>query len=79
MSRMAAVTRIPSGLSSGLSMISIGNVATILAPCRELDSGTDLLGQRLGRASRTVGDQPFGEALGDDVLYSAAQSSSSRR
>ncbi len=69
MSRMAAVTRIPSALSSGLSMISIGNSAAVLAPPDELDSGTDLLCQRLGCASRAVGDEPFREAFGNDVLH----------
>ena len=29
----------------------------------------DVLRQRLGRAARTVDDQPLREAFGDDVLY----------
>ena len=67
MLRIAAVTRMPSALSSGLSMISMGNVAAVLARARQLDAGADLLRQRLGRGARAVGDQPLGEALRDDV------------
>ena len=68
MSRMAAVTRMPSALSSGLSMISIGNSLPSLRRADELDPGADLLRERVGRGSQVVGDQPFGEALRDDVL-----------
>ena len=67
MSRIAAVTRMPSALSSGLSMISIGNSLPSLRRADQLDAGADLLRQRvLGRA-QVVGDQPLGEALGNDV------------
>ena len=67
MSRIAAVTRIPSALSSGLSMISIGNSLPSLRRADELDPGADLLGQRVGRGAQIVRDQPLGEALRDDV------------
>ena len=69
MSRIAAVTRIPSALSSGLSMISIGNSLPSLRRADELDPGADLLGQRVGRGAQVVGDQPFREALRDDVRH----------
>jgi len=42
------VTRMPSSLSSGLSMISMGN-RSVLAPPVEFNPGADLLRQRLGR------------------------------
>ena len=67
MSRIAAVTRMPSALSSGLSMISIGNSLPSLRSAIELDPGADLLRQRVRGGSQVVGDQPLGEALGDDV------------
>ena len=69
MSRIAAVTRIPSALSSGLSMISMGNSLPSLRRPDELDPGTDLLRQRFGRGARAVRDQPFREALRNDVLH----------
>ena len=77
MSRIAAVTRMPSALSSGLSMISMGNsLPSLRRP--KLDPGADLLRQGLGGGAQVVGDQPLGEALGNDVgdLW---PSSSSRR
>ena len=46
-----------------------GKLAAILAPPGELDPGADLLRQRVCRGSRTVGDQPFREALRNDVLH----------
>ena len=67
MSRMAAVTRMPSALSSGLSMISIGNSRPVLAARGQLDPGPDLLGQGVLGGAQVVGDQPLGEALRDDV------------
>ena len=67
MSRIAAVTRMPSALSSGLSMISIGNSLPSLRRADELDAGADLLRQRVFRGAQAVGDQPLGEALGNDV------------
>jgi hypothetical protein len=47
MSRIAAVTRIPSALSSGLSMISMGNSLPSFRRPDELDPRADLLRQRL--------------------------------
>src|ERR1700730_11196072 len=44
-------------------------LGSILPPRNEFDSGSDLLRQRLGRASGTIRDQPFREALWNDVLY----------
>ena len=67
MSRIAAVTRMPSALSSGLSMISIGNSLPSLRRADKLDAGADLLGERVRRRAQVVGDQPLGEALRDDV------------
>ena len=67
MSRIAAVTSMPSALSSGLSMISIGNLLPSLRKADELDPGADLLRERLGRGPQVVGDQPLGEPLRDDV------------
>ena len=73
MSRMAAVTRIPSALSSGLSMISIGNSLPSLRRADEFDSRADLLRERFGGAAGAVGDQPFREAFRDDVLHFLAE------
>ena len=42
-------------------------LASVLAPRGELDPGTDLLRQRLCHGSTTVRDQPFREALRNDV------------
>ena len=50
-------------------MISIGNVAAVLAPAGELDPGADLLRQRVLRGAKAVGDQPLREALRDDVRH----------
>ena len=44
-------------------------LAAVLAPRRELDPGPDLLRQRFGRGAGSVGDQPFGEALRNDVRH----------
>ena len=44
-------------------------LGSILPPCNKFNSRSDLLRQRFRRASGTVRDQPFREALGDDVLY----------
>src|ERR1700734_3107438 len=44
-------------------------LSSILALGNKLDSCSDLLGQRFGRASRTVRDQPFRETLRNDVLH----------
>ena len=44
-----------------------GKRVAVLAPCRQFDSGADLLRQRLGRGARAVRDQPLGEADRDDV------------
>jgi hypothetical protein len=52
----------PSGLSNGLSISSIGNSRG------ELDPGADLLRQRFLRRAEIVGDQPLREALRNDVL-----------
>jgi len=59
------VTRIPSVLSSGLSMISIGKLTPIFPQSIELNPCTDLLRQRLSRSSGTVRDQPLCEAFRD--------------
>src|SRR5208282_753203 len=72
MSRIAAVTRMPSGLSSGLSINLDGKLAAILAPPDQLNPGADLLRQSLRRASGAVGDDPFREAFGDDVFHRLA-------
>src|ERR1700678_444858 len=44
-------------------------LTSILPPPAEFKSGTYLLRQRLRGGARPVGDQPFREALRDDVLY----------
>ena len=49
-----------------------GKLGAILAPPDEFDSGADLLRQSLGRAAGAVGDDPFREALGNDVLHRLA-------
>ena len=67
MSRIAAVTRMPSALSSGLSMISMGNSLPSLRRPISSMPGADLLRQRLGGGAAAVGDQPLGEALRDDA------------
>jgi len=54
----------PSALSSGLSMISIGNSGAVLAQRHELDPGADLLGQGVGGRAQVVGDDPLGEPSG---------------
>ena len=46
-----------------------GKLAAILASPDEFDPGANLLRQRLRRASRPVRDDPFREALGNDVLH----------
>ena len=46
-----------------------GKLGSVLPPPVELDPGTDLLRQRVSRASGSVGDQPFREALRNDVLH----------
>ena len=71
MSRMAAVTRMPSALSSGLSMISIGNSLPSLRR-RELDAGADLLRQRLP-AERGRRRSAAPQNLRDDVLHLLAE------
>ena len=43
-------------------------LAAILTPPGKFDPGADLLRQRLGGSAGAVGDQPLGEALGNDVL-----------
>ncbi len=45
-----------------------GELAAILAPGGQFNAGADLLGQSFGGRAGAVGDQPFGEALGNDVL-----------
>ncbi len=67
-SRIAAVTRMPSVLSSGLSMISIGNALPFLRRADQLDPGADLLRQRVLRGAQRIGDQPLRETLRNDVL-----------
>ena len=67
MLRIAAVTKVPSALSNGLSMISIGNSLPILAQRGQLDAGADLLRQRVFRGPQIVGDQPLREADRNDV------------
>src|ERR1700674_673123 len=44
-------------------------ITPILPPPIELNPRTDLLRQRLSRSSGTVSDQPFREALRNDVLH----------
>ena len=67
MSRIAAVTRMPSALSERAQHDLDGELAAVLAPPDQLDAGADLLGQRIRGGPSAVGDQPLGEALGDDV------------
>ena len=73
MSRMAAVTRMPSALSSGLSMISMGNSLPSLRRADELDARADLLRQRVFGGAQAVGDQPLRKAFRNDVLDLLAQ------
>ena len=49
-------------------MISMGNSLPSLRRADELDPGADLLRQRVGSATRTVGDETFRKALRNDVL-----------
>src|ERR1700728_102098 len=46
-----------------------GKLAAIFPPPDKLDPRADLLCQRVRRASRTVGDEPFSESLRNDVLH----------
>ena len=46
-----------------------GKLTSILPPPSELNPRTDLLRQRVFRRSKIVRDQPFREALGNDVLH----------
>ena len=46
-----------------------GKLATVFAPPDEFNSGADLLRKSFGRAARSVGDDAFREALGNDVLH----------
>ena len=45
-----------------------GKFAVVFPPTDEFDSGADLLCQCVRGASRTVGDQPFGKALRNDLF-----------
>ena len=47
--------------------------AAVLSPPGEFNAGTDLLGKRVLRGTQLVGDQPFREALRDDLLHLLAQ------
>ena len=49
-------------------MISMGNSLPSWRRPDEFDPGSDLLRQGFGGGAGAVGDQPFGEALGNDVL-----------
>ena len=67
MSRIAAVTRMPSALLERAQHDLDREVGAVLAQGDQLDAGPDLLGEGvLGRAE-VVGDEPLGEALGNDV------------
>ena len=44
-------------------------LAAVLAPRREFDAGADLLRQCVCCGAGAVGDQPLGEAFGNDVFY----------
>ena len=76
MSRIAAVTRIPSALSSGLSMISIGNSLPSLRRAESSMPVPICCARRLRGGAQVVGDQSLGEALRDDVGDLLADSSS---
>ncbi len=69
MSRIAAVTRIPSALSSGLSMISIGNsLPSLRRPMSSIP--VPICCASASAAERSaVRDQPLREALRNDVLH----------
>ena len=69
MSRIAAVTRMPSAALNRAQHDLDGELTFVLAPPRELDSRTHLLRQRLRRGSQAIGDQPFREAFGNNVLH----------
>ncbi len=46
-----------------------GKLGAILAPPGKLQPGANLLGQRFGGGAGAVGDQPFGETLGNDAFH----------
>jgi hypothetical protein len=69
MSRIAAVTRIPSALSSRAQHDLDRKLASVLPPPGELDPRADLLRQGLSGGSGPVRDQPFREAFRNDVLH----------
>ena len=69
MSRIAAVTRMPSALSSGLSMISIGNSLPSLRRPMSSIPVPICCASASSAERRRVGDQPLGEALRNDVLH----------
>src|ERR1700733_8832893 len=46
-----------------------GKLAAIFASPEEFNARADLLRQSLRRAARAVGDDPFCEAFGNDVLH----------
>jgi hypothetical protein len=73
MSRIAAVTRIPSALSSGLSMSLDRKFAAILAQRGEFDAGADLLRQRIFGGPESVGHQAFRETFRNDVFHHLSQ------
>jgi len=75
MSRIAAVTRIPPALSSGLSMISIGTpLSSFRRPASSIPE-IDLLRQRDFCGSKIVRDQPFREPSGTARSNSDAENS----
>ena len=68
MSRIAAVTRIPSGLSSGLNMISMGNsLPSLRRPVSSIP--VPICWASALPRFEAVGDDPFREALGNNVLH----------
>ena len=69
MSRIAAVTRVPSALSSGLSMISIGNsLPSLRRPVSSIPPPI-CCAALVFRESKIVRNQSFREALRNDVRH----------
>ena len=63
MSRMAAVTRIPSARLQRAQHDLDRELGTVLPQRGQFDPGPDLLRQSVVRRPQIVGDQPFGETL----------------
>ncbi len=76
MSRMAAVTRMPSALRSGLNMISMGNSLPSLRRAVSSMPVPICCARGFFRGAKAIGDQAFREAPGKNIADLLSHSSS---